>query len=164
MMPPLDELLRAETFFYRAMNGQPQPITATEFQGYASCARSAYEAFQDIPGAKLRLEEATRAGLLRPRREGLPQQILPPKAAVSIGFADVFLQQIDAAADPDVFSVIYPILGPYEFEMAYASLRAYNSLLEIDQGFCAPAGSVQDLLDPASIKALRESRESKAKT
>lgn len=157
MQPQLETLLEAEAYFYRAMGAPNNDVPSYEdFQRFAGAVDFAYNGLNPMRDANTRLERAKGEGMLRQRREGIPNRVLPIKAAILIGSAQLQLTGLrrTAAVDQDVYPDYYRLLDRYYFEIGYNVLRAYNSLLELDNGSCTPAGSLLLLVDGNSGKVI----------
>jgi len=159
MEPQLETLLEAEVYFYRAMNTQGADAPSYEdFQRFAGAVDFAYNRLSEMTDANKKLEDAKRKGMLRQEREGIPNQVLPIKTAILTGSAQAQIAGLrgTACADPDLFSGLYQILRRYDFEIGYRVLQAYNSLLELESGLCAPVGSVLCLVEPKSGEVIHD--------
>ena len=153
----LDELLAAEAFFKALLAGEkklPNSVSSQEYTPLVDSVRSlaaAYEVLERTPDADARLRAAQSQGLLRPRRHGLSNRVLPLKEAVKSWGAVRVEWLARVVSDPRSVLHSPTLIDRYDFELAYRVLQAYNSLRDLDAGNCVQEGSVLCSADVADL-------------
>jgi len=153
----LEGMLNAEAYFNKASTKKIDNPNYHEFAKNVEMVVFAYQKLNENPDASRILEDAKRKDIIRPKREGIPNQVMPVKTAIEIGSADAqieFLKKV--ASNPELFQKAHSLLEGYSFEIAYKVLRAYNTLVELKEGACVPAGSTQCLADRRTGEVIND--------
>jgi hypothetical protein len=153
----LEDMLKAEAYFYSASNNKTDTPNYTDFAKNVDFVVFAYQKLNENPDAGKILGNAKRKDMIRQKRENVPNQVVPVKAEIETGSADAqieFLKKV--ASNPELFKKAYPLLESYSFEIAYKVLRAYNTMVELKEGTCVPAGSTQCLADRVTREVVND--------
>jgi len=153
----LEGMLNAEAYFNKASADKISNPDYTEFTKNVEMVVFAYQKLNENPDASRIIEGAKKQDMIRPKRTGIPNQVMSVKTAIEIGSADAqieFLKKV--ASNPEIFQKAHSLLESYSFEIAYKVLRAYNTLVELKEGACAPAGSTQCLADRRTGEVIND--------